>query len=214
MNHPLAPDTSTPQAADGPELPVAEAWFTARAVDESITLITEPHVHPFLQANTWYIRGRDRNVLIDCGLGVASLRTAFPDLFDRETILVVTHAHLDHMGSAHEFEHCWAQVRRRMPSFSCRRVHTCGRPGLMPCGSNGSSRAHWPFVRSPRPTARDHQRTRSTLATDPSRERYRDGGNPTASTPRGSTGPSSGSLAGSANACVSNSRSPSGSPPL
>ncbi|WP_437107676.1 transposase, partial [Streptomyces flaveolus] len=33
--------------------------------------------------------------------------------------------------------------------------------------SNGSSRAHWPFVRSPRPTERDHQRTRSTFATDP-----------------------------------------------
>ncbi|QNT92349.1 hypothetical protein HEP81_02022 [Streptomyces griseofuscus] len=37
----------------------------------------------------------------------------------------------------------------------------------MPCGSNGSSRAHWPFVRSPRPTKGDHQRTRSTFATDP-----------------------------------------------
>ncbi|MCX2928609.1 hypothetical protein, partial [Streptomyces sp. NEAU-W12] len=43
------------------------------------------------------------------------------------------------------------------------------RPGLMPVGSKGSSRAHWSFVRSPRPTGRDHQRTRSTFATDPSR---------------------------------------------
>lgn len=54
-----------------------------------------------------------------------------------------------------------------MPSISCR-VHTGGRPGLMPCGNNGSSQAHWPFVRSPRPTKRDHPQPRSTFATDPS----------------------------------------------
>ncbi|MEU0412986.1 MBL fold metallo-hydrolase [Streptomyces griseorubiginosus] len=108
MNHSATPDTSTVQPTVVPELPVVEAWFTARAVDESITLIVEPYVHPFLQANIWHIRGRDRNLLIDCGLGVASLRTALPNLFDRETVLVLTHAHLDHMGSAHEFEHCWA----------------------------------------------------------------------------------------------------------
>lgn len=40
--------------------------------------------------------------------------------------------------------------------------------GLMPCGNNGSSRAHWLFVRSPRLTKRDHPRPRSTFATDPS----------------------------------------------
>ena len=60
------------------------------------------------------------------------------------------------------------RVRHRMPSISCRRVHTGGRPGLMPRGSSGSSRAHWPFVRSPRPTAGDHQRSRSTFTTGPS----------------------------------------------
>lgn len=59
------------------------------------------------------------------------------------------------------------RVRHRMPSMSCLRVHTCGRPGFMPRGSRGSSRAHWPFVRSPRPTGSDHQRTGSTFATDP-----------------------------------------------
>jgi len=43
-----------------------------------------------------------------------------------------------------------------MPSISCRRVHTGGRPDLMPRGNSGSSRAHWPFVRSPRPAGHDH----------------------------------------------------------
>ncbi|WP_439673467.1 MBL fold metallo-hydrolase [Embleya sp. MST-111070] len=93
MTHPSAPRP----------LPVAERWFTATAVDDRITLIREPHVHPFLQANIWHIRGSERDLLVDAGLGVAPLRPAFPDLFADEPILVLTHAHLDHMGGAHEF---------------------------------------------------------------------------------------------------------------
>ncbi len=34
------------------------------------------------------------------------------------------------------------RVRHRMPSVSCRRVHIGGRPGFVPLGSSGSSRAH------------------------------------------------------------------------
>lgn len=39
-------------------------------------------------------------------------------------------------------------------TVTLRRVDTCGRPGLMPGGISGSSRAHWPFAGSPRTTAR------------------------------------------------------------
>lgn len=90
------------------QFPVAATWFERTPVDAVITRITEPHVHPLLRANIWHVRGRDRDLVIDCGLGVASLRAALPDLFTRDPILVLTHAHLDHMGSAYEFDECWA----------------------------------------------------------------------------------------------------------
>lgn len=89
-------------------LPVVDAWFEARQIDEAITLITEPHVDPLLSANTWHVRGRDRDLVVDTGLGVAALRPAFPDLFGREPVVVVTHGHLDHQGSAYEFQDVWA----------------------------------------------------------------------------------------------------------
>ncbi|MGW4033416.1 MBL fold metallo-hydrolase [Streptomyces sp. NPDC004838] len=90
-------------------LPVADQWYTVTAVDESLTLIQEPHVDPLLSANTWHIRGARHDLLIDAGLGITSLRRALPELFaDREPVVVLTHAHLDHMGSAHEFTECWA----------------------------------------------------------------------------------------------------------
>ncbi|MFI9630603.1 MBL fold metallo-hydrolase [Streptomyces sp. NPDC052042] len=99
---------TAPTPAPACTLPIADHWYTATPVDDAITLIHEPHVHPFLQANTWHIRGSQRNLVVDAGLGVAPLRPAFPHLFTDEPILVVTHGHLDHMGGAHEFADCRA----------------------------------------------------------------------------------------------------------
>ena len=91
-------------------LPVVTPWFTATAVDDTITLIREPHVDPLVRANLWHVRGRDRDLLVDCGLGVTSFHEALPGLVAREPVLVLTHGHFDHMGSAHEFADCWAHA--------------------------------------------------------------------------------------------------------
>ena len=90
------------------ELPVADPWFVTRRVDDQITLVREPHVDPLVQANLWHVRGRDRDLLIDCGLGIASFRQSLPALVEREPLLVLTHGHFDHMGSAYEFDECAA----------------------------------------------------------------------------------------------------------
>lgn len=89
-------------------LPVVRPWFTATAVDDTVTLIQEPHADPLVRANLWHVRGRGRDLLVDCGLGVTSFRKALPGLVAREPVLVLTHGHFDHMGSAHEFAECWA----------------------------------------------------------------------------------------------------------
>lgn len=89
-------------------LPTAPEWFERRRIDDTLTLIREPHTTAIVAANVWHVRGTDRDLFIDCGLGVASLRTAFPDLFERDPILVLTHGHPDHAGSAHEFDSVWA----------------------------------------------------------------------------------------------------------
>lgn len=94
--------------ADAGVLPVAERWYQATTADDTVTMIREPHAHPFLRANIWHVRGRDRDLVIDCGLGVTPLRPAFPGLFTHDPVLVLTHSHLDHMGAAGEFEQCLA----------------------------------------------------------------------------------------------------------
>jgi len=78
-------------------------WFRVTGIGGGITRIDEPGVHPLLQANIWHVCGRDRDLVVDSGLGVASLRAHLPALFQRDPVLVITHAHLDHLGGAHEF---------------------------------------------------------------------------------------------------------------
>lgn len=80
-------------------------WFATQAIDPTLTRIWEPNAHQLLRGNIWWIRGSHRDVVIDAGLGICSLRAAFPSMFDRDPLLVLTHAHLDHSGGAHEFQH-------------------------------------------------------------------------------------------------------------
>ncbi len=83
---------------------VADKWFEFQRVDDDITRIWEPHVVPLIRCNIWHVRGRDRDLLIDTGLGMASLKAAARHLFEKNLTAVATHAHYDHIGGFHEFE--------------------------------------------------------------------------------------------------------------
>jgi glyoxylase-like metal-dependent hydrolase (beta-lactamase superfamily II) len=87
----------------------ATTWFERRRIGD-VTLLWEPHVHPLLRCNIWHVRGRDADLLVDTGLGVASLRTAAADLFGAHLIAVATHTHADHGGGMHEFSERWVHA--------------------------------------------------------------------------------------------------------
>lgn len=85
-------------------LKVAESWFVSRSVGDSVTWIWEPHVNPFIRCNIWHVRGRDRDLIVDTGSGLAPLRGAIANLIDKPLAAVATHIHYDHVGGLHEFE--------------------------------------------------------------------------------------------------------------
>jgi glyoxylase-like metal-dependent hydrolase (beta-lactamase superfamily II) len=94
-------------SSDHAPLPVAPVggWFERRDAGGGITHITEPFVDPFLRCNCWHVPGRDADLLVDTGLGVASLLAYAQDLFaGRRVIAVATHYHFDHVGGLHEFD--------------------------------------------------------------------------------------------------------------
>jgi glyoxylase-like metal-dependent hydrolase (beta-lactamase superfamily II) len=87
------------------DLPVAAPWFRVQDVGEGVTKLTEPHLSGLVSANVWWIRGQRHDVVVDTGLGVASMRQHLPEVFDHDSLAVISHTHLDHAGGAHEFAH-------------------------------------------------------------------------------------------------------------
>jgi len=85
-------------------LKIADRWFDFERLSDGITRIWEPHVIRVMQCNIWHVQGRDRDLLIDTGMGIASLAEAAAHLFDKPLSAVATHTHIDHVGSLHEFD--------------------------------------------------------------------------------------------------------------
>ncbi len=85
-------------------VPLAGRWFEQRLVSTDITLFWEPHVIELMRCNIWHVKGRDRDLVVDTGMGVASLVDAMDDLLDKPVIAVATHGHGDHVGGHHEFD--------------------------------------------------------------------------------------------------------------
>lgn len=78
-------------------------WFSRRRLAPDIDVLGEPHVHGFVRANIHHVRGRDRDLVIDTGLGLARLTSALELTPGKPVLAFATHIHLDHVGSLHEF---------------------------------------------------------------------------------------------------------------
>ena len=85
------------------KLPIAPYWFDFERIGDGITRIWEPHVIRVMQCNVWHVQGRDRDLIIDTGMGLADLTSAAADVFSKPLVALATHTHVDHVGSLHEF---------------------------------------------------------------------------------------------------------------
>ncbi|MBL8581862.1 MAG: MBL fold metallo-hydrolase, partial [Rhizobiaceae bacterium] len=65
--------------------------------------LTEPHLNAVFRANLYFMQGRDRDLLVDAGMGLAPLTPALPITPGKPLLAVATHVHADHVGSLHEF---------------------------------------------------------------------------------------------------------------
>ena len=83
----------------------AKAWYRTEKFDHDVTLIDEPHIKAFYRCNIWHVRGRDRDLLVDSGMGVVSLREQVPLVTEKDCLAVASHTHFDHIGCHHEFSH-------------------------------------------------------------------------------------------------------------
>ena len=82
----------------------AGSWYRVRAVGDDVSLIDERFIREFYRCNIWHVRGRDRDLLVDSGMGVVSLREHVPLVTERPLVAVASHTHFDHIGGHWEFE--------------------------------------------------------------------------------------------------------------
>jgi glyoxylase-like metal-dependent hydrolase (beta-lactamase superfamily II) len=81
----------------------ARDWYETIHMADDVTLIHEPWIKPFYRCNMWHVRGRDRDLLFDTGLGHFSLRQHVRLVSERALLCVASHTHFDHIGCHHEF---------------------------------------------------------------------------------------------------------------
>lgn len=79
-------------------------WYQVKRLDDDVTSICEPFIQEFYRCNIWHVRGRDRDMLVDSGMGVVSLREWVPLVTERALTAVASHTHFDHIGCHREFE--------------------------------------------------------------------------------------------------------------
>jgi glyoxylase-like metal-dependent hydrolase (beta-lactamase superfamily II) len=82
-----------PAARPGPFAAPAESWFRVASLEPGVWLIGEPgHV------NSWLIRGEERALLLDTGMGLADVSAAVATVCPEEPLVVNSHVHFDHVG--------------------------------------------------------------------------------------------------------------------
>lgn len=83
---------------------VADPWWVRESHPNGIAQHYEPHVHRIIRGNVWHVEGRDRDLVVDTSVGVASAKEAMSELLDKPVVCVATHIHYDHVGCLHEFD--------------------------------------------------------------------------------------------------------------
>ncbi len=84
------------------QIPAAR-WYRTTKMSDEVTLIDEPYIKAFYRCNIWHVGGRDRDLLVDSGMGVVSLREQVPFVTKKPCLAIASHTHFDHIGGHHEF---------------------------------------------------------------------------------------------------------------
>lgn len=80
-----------------------DEWYRLSDAGDGVTRITEPYVDPYYSANLYFVRGRDRDLLVDAGMGILPLTPVLPLTQGKPVLALATHIHVDHVGALHEF---------------------------------------------------------------------------------------------------------------
>ena len=78
--------------------------FEIKTLPNNIYRFRERYIAPWLRCNIWLIKGRDKDLVVDTGMGLWPLKESIINHGGKNLIAISTHSHFDHMGGSFEFE--------------------------------------------------------------------------------------------------------------
>ena len=78
--------------------------YTYRNLENEIALILEAKVSEDWRCNIWHVRGSERDLIIDTGLGLWPITKDIFQISERPVIALCTHSHHDLAGGLSQFE--------------------------------------------------------------------------------------------------------------
>lgn len=82
-----------------------ESWFEVYKIRPGVYALYEPR--QFQEVISYLILGQKRALLLDTGMGIASIRKVVSRLTPLPVIVLNTHTHADHVGGNAEFSEIW-----------------------------------------------------------------------------------------------------------
>ncbi len=107
-----------------------DAWYAQQRVGDGITLVWERQLKPYYRCNIWHVRGRDRDLLVDSGMGIRPLAPHIAAITERPVLAVASHGHVDHIGGHHEFADRAVHAAEALTLASPNRHNTIADPYL------------------------------------------------------------------------------------
>jgi len=80
-------------------------WFTVERIDGDTFAVSE--YRHWEETHCYLLRGTEKALLIDTGLGVSDLKPVIDGLTELPVTAVTTHVHWDHIGSHRSFPNFW-----------------------------------------------------------------------------------------------------------
>ena len=85
------------------KVPSISDWFCIYELPMDIYAICEPY--HFQEVMSFLVLGKDKNLLIDTGMGMFDIKQEIEPLSDKPLMVVNTHSHFDHIGGNHQFDY-------------------------------------------------------------------------------------------------------------
>ena len=84
--------------------PIAETWYGIDPCPGGVLRLREAPVDPYMSGDIWLVRGAERDLVVDSGMGILPPGPVIAGLSDKPVLAVALCSYYDHAGGMYSFE--------------------------------------------------------------------------------------------------------------